>query len=84
MSRYGARNGAPAARRGMRGRNDGSIRLARKMAQGHGHHLKIGKIRNNSESIEVYTAWCACGRSVVVRDGEGPVGTALRESCDLP
>lgn len=77
---YGARNGAPNPRFGMRGRNDKTIRLARKMAAGRGHKLGAGVV-TNANGIEVYLARCRCGRAVSVRDNGSPDGTALRESC---
>jgi len=80
-NRFGARNGASSARFGMKGRNDGSICLARKMAQGHGHQLRSGVVVRGEDGVEIYSTKCKCGHTVIVRDGESPSGTALRTSC---
>ena len=47
--RFGARNGPPAARFGMKGRNDSTIRLARTGAKLRGHALKAGEVAADRE-----------------------------------
>lgn len=83
MSRYGARNGPPDPRFGMRGRNDRAIRLARLNAKQRGHKLKPGHVAPaTKQHLEMFYAWCRCGCAIVVEDGFRPRGSALAGSCD--